>query len=76
MSMHSQQALQRLRQQEDFKTLLLELQTLVPSPLLYKACNKGYDEQTSDWVYNSGRIAQGRMILEFLTGKTDNEVNL
>lgn len=48
------------------------MRTLVPKLSSYKPSHsKGdsKDEQYSDWVYSSGRVAQGEILLGFLMGE-------
>ena len=74
MSMPSLQALKELREHPQFKDFLKEAETLMPYRLLYKDSSKeSNDKQVSDWIFNSGRVAQGKIFLEFLTGKTDED---
>jgi hypothetical protein len=43
--------------------------------LPYRACKEHIDteKQVSDWIYNSGRVDQGNLILGLLIGETEKE---
>ena len=71
MSMHS--FLKELRADPRFPELIKELEILMPSPPFYKASNEeDNDKQVSDWIYDSGRIAHGNLIMSFFIGETED----
>lgn len=80
MSTSILQYLKDLRQDPRFKLLVEELRQEIPvhSQLLYKDYkdqSDPSDKQVSSWIFNSGRIMQGNLLLAYLTGETDEGPN-